>query len=112
MVDCIFCKIIRKEIPSQAVYENDSIYAFRDINPKAPVHIMIVPKKHFPTLNQTEDFSIYPDIFRAVTEIAKQEGIDEKGYRVVANCNDDGGQTVYHIHFHLLGGRFMHWPPG
>ncbi|MBE3591680.1 MAG: histidine triad nucleotide-binding protein [Thermoanaerobacter sp.] len=114
MTDCIFCKIINKEIPSNIVYEDDLVVAFQDINPQAPVHILIVPKEHIPTLlDLNEDNKhLVSHAYMVAKELAKKEGIDKKGYRIVSNCGNDGGQTVYHIHFHLLGGRFMTWPPG
>ena len=111
-MDCIFCKILKSEIPSTKVYEDDQVYAFRDINPVSPTHILVIPKKHLATINQTEDFNIYSSIFQAITKIVQQENLTDRGYRVVANCNQDGGQVVYHIHFHILGGREFHWPPG
>ena len=111
-MDCIFCKIASKEISSNIVFENDKVLAFKDINPQAPVHIVVIPKDHIDTLNDVRDFGIYVDIFKAISEIVKKEGVDKAGYRVVANCNKDGGQTVFHLHFHLLGGRYMDWPPG
>lgn len=114
MSDCIFCKIINKEVPSNIVYEDDLVVAFRDINPQAPVHILIVPKEHIPTLLDLNENNkhVVSHAYMVAKELAKKEGIDEKGYRIVSNCGNDGGQTVYHIHFHLLGGRFMTWPPG
>ena len=112
MTDCIFCKIATHQIPSEAVYEDDKVIAIKDINPQAPVHVIVIPKKHVETLNQVTDPSVYADVFQAVGKVAEQAGIRDKGYRVVANCNRDGGQTVFHIHFHVLGGRFMKWPPG
>jgi len=111
-MDCIFCKIVSREISSNIVFENEKVLAFRDINPQAPVHIVVIPKTHIDTLNDVKDFGIYVEIFKAINEIVKKEGIDKNGYRVVANCNKDGGQTVFHLHFHLLGGRYMDWPPG
>jgi histidine triad (HIT) family protein len=112
MADCIFCKIAGHEIPSETVYEDEKVIAIRDINPQAPVHVILIPKKHVETLNKVTDFTVYADVFKAVNEVAMKTGIQEKGYRVVANCNRDGGQTVFHIHFHVLGGRSMKWPPG
>ncbi|ADD02189.1 histidine triad (HIT) protein [Thermoanaerobacter mathranii subsp. mathranii str. A3] len=114
MSDCIFCKIINKEISSNIVYEDNLVVAFRDINPQAPVHILIVPKEHIPTLLDLNENNkhVVSHAYMVAKELAKSEGIDEKGYRIVSNCGNDGGQTVYHIHFHLLGGRFMTWPPG
>lgn len=112
MSDCLFCKIINKEIPSEIVYEDNDVLAFNDIDPKAPVHILIIPKKHITTYNDIEDYEIIGKITKAVQQIAKEKNIDQKGYRVVTNCNNDGGQAVYHLHYHLLGGRSLQWPPG
>lgn len=114
MSDSIFTKIIKREIPAEIVYENDSVLAFKDIDPKAPVHILIIPKKQIPTINeaQTEDAELLGNIILAAKEIAKTMNIDENGYRLVFNCNKDAGQTVFHIHCHLLGGRSLNWPPG
>lgn len=113
-MDCLFCKIIAGEIPSAKVYENDRVYAFRDINPEAPVHVLIVPKEHIASANEltAENAGIIADIFLAAKEIAAREGIAEGGYRIVNNCGADGGQTVGHLHFHMLGGRSLAWPPG
>jgi len=112
--DCIFCKIASGEIPGDIVYQDDSIIAINDIDPKAPVHILIMPKSHIPSLNELDEGSkdIVAHIFMAAAKIAKAKGIAEKGYRVVNNCGVEGGQSVAHIHFHLLGGRSMGWPPG
>ncbi len=114
MSDCLFCKIIAGEIPSDKVYENDSIFAFRDINPAAPTHILIIPKEHIATTNDLDDShkTIVGEIMLTANRLAEDEGIAESGYRTVFNCNSDGGQAVYHIHLHLLGGRQMGWPPG
>ena len=114
MDDCLFCKIISGDIPSDKVFENESVFAFRDIDPKAPTHILIIPKKHITTLNdlEAEDKELAGDILLTAKELAVSEGIADSGYRTVFNCNKDGGQTVYHIHLHLLGGRQMTWPPG
>ena len=114
MNDCLFCKIISKEIPSDCVYENENIYAFRDINPQAPVHILIIPKTHISTINDVDDNQklLVGEIFLTSKKLAEKEGIAENGYRTVFNCNKNGGQQVYHIHLHLLGGRQMTWPPG
>lgn len=105
--DCLFCKIIAGEIPSTKVYENDYVYAFRDIQPQAPEHIVIVPKNHISCANEiTDENSIaVAKIFEATAEIAKHLGIAEDGYRIINNCGVNGGQTVFHLHFHLLGGR-------
>ena len=107
MEDCIFCKIIKGEIPSNKVYEDEEILAFRDINPVAPVHVLVIPKKHISSLVdlKSEDEAIIGRIYSVINKIAKQEGIDEKGFRVVVNCGDDGGQEVKHLHFHLIGGK-------
>lgn len=114
MEDCIFCKIIKGEIPSDKVYEDDMVISFKDISPCAPAHVLIVPKKHINNLNEIteEDSNIVAHIYIVAKEIAKKLGIDKTGYRVVTNCGEDGGQTVQHIHFHLLGGRSLQWPPG
>jgi len=114
MNDCLFCKIIAGEIPSDTVYENESVFAFRDIEPKAPIHILIIPKEHITTTNDIDEShkTLMGEIILAANIIAEQEGIADSGYRTVFNCNQDGGQAVYHIHLHLLGGRQMMWPPG
>ncbi|MBI2446952.1 MAG: histidine triad nucleotide-binding protein [Candidatus Omnitrophica bacterium] len=112
--DCLFCKIIRGEIPCKKVYEDENTFAFRDINPQAPIHIIVVPKAHIERISDvtSQNAKIISDMVMAANSIARQNNIDKSGYRLVINCNDDGGQTVYHIHVHLLGGRRMHWPPG
>jgi len=114
MDDCLFCKIIRGDIPSDKVYEDDSVYAFRDINPQAPTHILIIPKEHIPTINDLNEAnqSVLGAVMLTAKKLAADEGITDSGYRTVFNCNADGGQAVYHIHLHLLGGRQMTWPPG
>jgi histidine triad (HIT) family protein len=114
MSDCIFCKIVAGEIPSDIVYQDDVCLAFKDINPGAPTHVLIIPKEHIATLNDlTPDHrSAVGHILLVAKQIAGQLGVDASGYRVVANCNSDGGQAVFHIHFHLLGGRRLSWPPG
>ncbi len=114
MNDCIFCKFASGEIPTDRVFESDTVFAFNDINPKAPHHILIIPKKHIATLNDINEknISIIADIFLAVKDIALQLDMADSGYRTVFNCNKDGGQEVYHLHLHLLGGRTMTWPPG
>lgn len=108
----IFEKIIARQIPAEIVYEDEQVIAFRDIAPQAPTHIVIASKQAIPTLNDITNEVIAGKMVAAAIEIAKKEKIDETGYRVVFNCNDDGGQTVSHIHCHLLGGRQMKWPPG
>ena len=107
MEDCIFCKIIKRQIPSQIVFESDEIIAFRDVNPVAPVHILVIPKKHLSSLLDLneEDEKLVGKIYTVINKIAKQEGIDKKGFRVVVNCGEDGGQEVKHLHFHLIGGK-------
>jgi histidine triad (HIT) family protein len=114
MSDDLFLKIIDRDIPADIVYETDDVLAFRDINPQAPTHILIIPKEHIRTMNDLEsDHSeLVGKLFMAARDLAEQEGISEEGYRVVMNCNRAGGQAVYHIHLHLLGGRQMGWPPG
>ena len=113
-MDCLFCKIAAKEIPSTTVYEDDLVYAFRDIDPQAPVHILIIPKQHIASVNEItdENCAIVGHIFKVAAEIAKKEGIAEGGYRVVTNIGENGGQTVGHLHYHMLGGRSLQWPPG
>ena len=110
MEDCLFCKIIKGEIPSTKVYEDEFVYAFKDINPEAPVHILVVPKKHIesvngPTVHTDKKKNIIGKIFLAIKKIAKEQGLAERGYRVVSNCGKDAGQTVMHLHFHILGGK-------
>lgn len=107
MNDCLFCKIINGEIPSNKVYEDEEILAFRDINPVAPVHILVIPKKHIDSLVglEKEDELLIGKIYTVINKIAKQEDIDEKGFRVIVNCGEDGGQEVKHLHFHLIGGK-------
>jgi histidine triad (HIT) family protein len=114
MSDCIFCKIIKKEIPSKIVYEDELVLAFKDINPAAPTHVLIIPKKHIPTLVDLteEDAGLIGHIHLTASKLAKDLGLSEDGFRVVNNCKENGGQTVFHLHFHLLGGRSMLWPPG
>ena len=114
MSDCLFCKIVNKEIPSDIVYENEHVLAFNDINPVAPVHILIIPKEHIPTLNDLEEnhTQTMGELFLAAKALASKEGLSDSGYRTVFNCNRDAQQTVFHIHLHLIGGRKMTWPPG
>lgn len=110
----IFTKIINKEIPADILFEDDDILAFRDINPQAPIHFLVIPKKEIRTLNDIEenDKDLIGKLFIIAKELAKSEGISEEGYRTIFNCNEHGAQTVYHIHLHVLGGRQMTWPPG
>lgn len=113
-MDCIFCKIINGEIPAEKVYEDDRVLAFKDINPVAPIHIIVIPREHISSILDITEKNQYilKDVFTAVNKIAKDLNIDSEGFRVVNNCGEKGGQTVNHIHFHLLGGRDMQWPPG
>lgn len=114
MTDTIFGKIARGEIPADLVYEDDDLVAFRDISPQAPVHLLIIPRKPIPTLNDAgpEDAELIGKLFLAAARVAKQAGIAEQGYRTVVNCNAAAGQTVFHLHLHVLGGRPLQWPPG
>lgn len=114
MADSLFTKIIKREIPANIEYEDDDVIAFQDISPQAPVHILIVPKKHISTINDAgeADAELLGKIILTAKKLAKEKGIDEKGYRLVINCNEEAGQTVFHIHCHLIGGRIMKWPPG
>jgi histidine triad (HIT) family protein len=110
--DCLFCRIIRREIPSPLVYESLNAVAFRDIDPQAPTHVLVVPRKHIASLNEPADATLLGELLLAAAEVAKQEGIAESGYRTVINTNANAGQAVFHIHVHVIGGRKMHWPPG
>jgi histidine triad (HIT) family protein len=114
MTDCLFCKIVAREIPGSIVYEDDHVLAFNDINPQAPTHVLLVPKRHIASLNDLTpgDDQIVGELARRAAAIAKERGIAANGYRTVLNTNRDAGQTVFHIHLHLLGGRPMQWPPG
>lgn len=113
-MDCIFCKIIKQEIPASIIYSDDDVIAFDDLYPRAPIHKLIIPRKHIATLNDIEphDTEILGKLFQTAKHLAQETGIAEPGYRVVMNCNADGGQQVFHIHLHLLGGRSLTWPPG
>jgi len=114
MSDCLFCKMIEGAIKPDIVFENEQVLAFRDINPQAPVHVLVVPKQHISTLNDLDDHhsQLVGQMYLAAQQVARQTGIAEGGYRTVMNCNADAGQTVFHIHLHVLGGRIMSWPPG
>lgn len=114
MTDCLFCKMVSGVIAPDKVFENDDVLAFRDINPQAPTHVLVVPKRHVATLNELdgESAGLVGKMVLAAAEVARREGFAEQGYRTIMNCNADGGQTVFHIHLHLLGGRVMGWPPG
>ena len=111
---CLFCRILNGDILADVIYESDTCIAFRDINPQAPTHVLIIPRKHIPTINDIgeEDQEIVGSLYRAAQAIAADEGVADEGYRAVMNCNEAAGQTVFHIHLHLLGGRPFHWPPG
>jgi histidine triad (HIT) family protein len=113
-MSCLFCRIIAGEIPSTRVHEDEELLAFEDIKPEAPVHILIVPKRHIATLNDVQpgDDALVGSMMRRATLIARERGISESGFRTVMNCNSHAGQTVFHIHLHLLGGRRLGWPPG
>jgi histidine triad (HIT) family protein len=110
--DCLFCRIVRREIPATLVAETDDCVAFRDINPQAPVHVLVVPREHVGSLNEATDARMVGRLAIVAAEIARKEGIADGGYRTVINTNADAGQTVPHIHLHLLGGRRFGWPPG
>jgi len=114
MSDCLFCKIVRSEIPASIVYQDDHMVAFDDINPQAPTHVLIVPRRHVSTLNDldADDDQLVGEMVRRAAAIASERGISAGGYRTVFNTNREAGQTVFHIHLHLIGGRPMHWPPG
>ena len=112
MSDCLFCKIIAGDIPADKIYEDDDVLAFHDIGAQAPHHFLVIPKKHISTLNDVDDAALVGKLTLTASQIAKDFGFAENGYRVVMNCNEQGGQTVYHIHLHCLGGRQMTWPPG
>lgn len=114
MSDCLFCKMVVGEITPDVVYENDDILAFRDINPAAPTHVLVIPRKHIPTINDVaeDDDALIGKLYLAAAEVAKMEGIADSGYRCVMNCGGDAQQTVFHLHLHVIGGRKMNWPPG
>jgi len=114
MSDTIFSKIIRREIPADIVFEDEDVLGFRDVNPQAPTHVLFIPKRAIATLNDAAagDAELLGRLMLAAAAFARKEGVADNGYRVVMNCNDDGGQSVYHIHLHLLAGRRMAWPPG
>ena len=114
MADCLFCKIIKREIPASIVYEDDRVLAFNDINPQASTHVLVIPKRHVESLNELapEHDAIVGEVVRRAAAIAKDRGISAGGFRTVFNTNRDAGQTVFHIHLHLIGGRSLAWPPG
>lgn len=110
--NCIFCKIANKELNTKIIYENEDIIAFNDLKPISPTHILVIPKKHYKNLLAVDDERLLSKLLLSIQEIAKQEGLSEKGFRTVINTGDNGGQTVYHLHVHILGKRFHTWPPG
>lgn len=110
--DCVFCKIIKGELPSNKLFEDDKVIVIKDINPQAPFHALVISKDHIESLLEVKDFSLVSHIFKVIAELALRHDLAERGFRVVNNCGDDGGQTIYHLHFHILGGRPMDWPPG
>ena len=114
MADCLFCKIVAGQIPSTPVYQDERLFAFRDINPQAPFHALIVPRRHIATLNDvtTADQDLLGEMLRRAAALAAEHGYAERGYRTVFNCNGDAGQTIFHLHLHLLAGRGLGWPPG
>ena len=112
MTDCLFCKMVAGEIKPDVVYEDDKVLAFRDINPQAPVHCLIIPKRHVATLDELDDPELAGHLMLTAAKLARQEELVDNGYRAVVNCNEHGGQEVYHLHVHILGGRQMRWPPG
>lgn len=114
MTDCLFCKMISGEIKPDTVYEDDEVLAFRDINPQAPLHVLVIPKRHISTINDlsAEDAELIGKLHLAAQKIALEEGVAEDGYRTLINCNEAAGQTVFHIHLHMLAGRALGWPPG
>lgn len=113
-MDCLFCKIINGDIPSEKIYEDEYVYAFSDIDPQAPTHIIFIPKQHIASANELcpDNSAVVGKIFEAIAKVAEEKGFADKGYRIVNNCGEDGGQTVGHLHFHVLAGRSLQWPPG
>jgi histidine triad (HIT) family protein len=114
MTDCLFCKMVSGDITPDTVYEDDQVLAFRDLNPQAPLHVLVIPRQHISTLNELNDSNeqLAGHLLAAAAKVAAQEGYADSGYRTVMNCNADGGQTVFHLHLHLLAGRAMQWPAG
>jgi len=110
--DCIFCRIVRGGIPAKIVAESATCIAFRDVHPEAPVHVLVIPREHFASLNDVTNSQVMADMMQLAVDVARKESIAASGYRVVLNTNADGGQTVFHVHAHVLGGRHMKWPPG
>lgn len=114
MSNCIFCQIANKEMPSDILYEDDKVVAFNDVNPQSPIHFLVIPKEHIPSANYIDEdnASLISHVFLVINKLVKEKGLDKKGYRIVNNCGKLGGQTVNHIHFHVLSGRQLEWPPG
>lgn len=114
MSDCLFCRMVKGEIKPDVVYEDEDVLAFRDLNPQAPLHVLVIPKLHLATLNDLDEThaTLMGKLFLAARKVAEQEGLAERGYRTVINCNAEAGQSVYHVHLHVLAGRSMNWPPG
>ena len=112
--DCLFCRIARDEIPSKKLFEDDDVLAFEDINPQAPTHFLVIPRKHIPTMNDLEaaDEALVGKLHRTAARLIQERGLAERGWRAVTNCNEEAGQTVFHLHLHVLGGRLLQWPPG
>ena len=110
--NCLFCRIVRKEIPAKIVAETEDCVAFQDVNPQAPVHILIVPREHIPSVKDVKDQTTVGKLTQVASDLARREGVADSGYRLVMNAGADAGQTVFHLHMHLLGGRHMAWPPG
>jgi len=110
--DCLFCRIVRKDIPAAIVAEDAHCIAFRDISAQAPVHVLVIPRAHISSLNDVVDHAVVAQMHALAAQVVKAEGIDQRGFRAVINTNEDGGQTVFHLHMHVLGGRRMSWPPG
>jgi histidine triad (HIT) family protein len=114
MSDCLFCRMVKGEIKPDVVYEDEDVLAFRDLNPQAPLHVLVIPKQHLATLNDLDaaHAALMGKLFLAARQVAEDAGLAERGYRTVINCNAEAGQSVYHVHLHVLAGRAMHWPPG
>lgn len=114
LMGCIFCNIIEKKKPAKIIYEDEFVVAFEDINPQAPVHVLVIPKKHIPTNIdiKEEDNALISHLFQIANKVARDKGIAGRGFRLVMNCNREAGQTIFHLHLHVFGGRIMHWPPG
>lgn len=112
MTECLFCRMVSGEIKPDVVFEDERVLAFRDLHPQAPMHVLVIPKRHIVNLNDLDDAVLGGHMLQTAAKIAQQEGYAESGYRSLFNCNGDAGQTVHHLHLHVLGGRSMHWPPG